>query len=117
MANKFSNEQLLMLKNAGFTAEEISLFEFNPKYAPTADELEAIMAVNSIAKTLEDIPENKQEFFNEINNTYGVLIDENLPQEELEKRVKLLAKQNPKLAKQVASLFVLIDFADNSEEE
>ena len=115
MANKFSNEQLLALKKAGFSAEEISLFEFNPAYAPTNEEFEAIFATNEIAQSLSFLPENQSAFFKQINDTYGVLFDQNLSEDELKQQVQILAKQNPTLAKQVASLFLLIDYASNEE--
>ena len=117
MANNYSDEQLLRFKQAGFSAEEISLFMHNPAYAPTEEELEALIATNSVAETLDLLPENLDELFEQIELNYGVLLDENLPQAELKNRITILAKQNPTLAKQVAALCAITDYAGLNDED
>lgn len=117
MANKFSDEQLLRFKQAGFSAEEISLFEFNPSYAPTAEELDALIGTNAIAETLDILPKNLDRLFEHVELTYGVLLDENLPKDEFEHRVKLIAKQNPEYARQLVALLSLAEYVDLNEEE
>lgn len=117
MANKFSDEQLLKFKQAGFSAEEISLFQFNPSYAPTEEELNALLTANDVIETLEILPENLDALFEQIELTYGVLLNEDLPADELKKRIELLAKQNPTLAKQIIALGVLDEYADLDNEE
>ena len=116
MATKFSDEQLLRFKQAGFSAEEISLFEFNPSYAPTEEELDALIGTNAIAETLAILPKNLNRLFEHIELTYGVLLDEDLPKEELEKRVKLIAKQNPEYARQLVALLSLTEYVIQNEE-
>ena len=113
MAQKFSDKQLLSFIQAGFSAEEISLFGENPAYAPTDDELEALIATNDITQAVDTIPDNLPEFFAEIEKTYGVLMNEKLSKAEFESKVSELAKQNPTLAKQVATLILLLDYAEN----
>lgn len=117
MANKFSDEQLLKFKQAGFSAEEISLFQFNPSYAPTDEELNALLTANEVVETLDLLPENLDALFEQIELTYGVLLNEDLPADELKKRIEILAKQNPTLAKQVVSLAALDEYANLESEE
>ena len=112
MATKFTDEQLIMFQRAGFSAEEVSLFMHNPKYAPTPEELEALMETNDISKTLKTLPKDLDKFFNDINKTYGVLFRSNIPQKQFEEAVAELAKQNPELAKQVATFAILLDYAE-----
>lgn len=113
MAQKFSDKELLEFIQAGFTAEEISLFGEKPAYAPTAEELDALIATNGLTQALDTIPENLPEFFAAIEKTYGVLINEKLSKTAFEAKVKELSKQNPELAKQVATLILLLDYAEN----
>ena len=109
MAN-FTDEQLLRFKQAGFSAEEISLFMHNPAYAPTEEELDALLVTNSVSDALELLPENIDELLEHIELTYGVLFEEGLKDDELVKRIQLLAKQNPELAKQVAALYSITEY-------
>ncbi len=117
MATKFTDEQLMAFKRAGFSAEEVSLFAHNPKYAPTPEELDALMETNDVEKTLESLPKNLDKFFEDINKTYGILFRSNIPQKQFEEAVQELAKQNPELAKQVASFALLLDYAEETSEE
>ena len=117
MATNYSDEQLLRFKQAGFSAEEISLFMHNPAYAPTEEELEALLLTTSITNTLNVLPANLDELFEQIELTYGVILEENLPVAELAKRVELLEKQNPTLAKQVSALFAISEHAGLFDEE
>lgn len=112
MANKFSDEQLLQFKRAGFSAEEIALFEFNPKYAPTAEELDALIATKSIADTLAILPDNKEQLLKTIKSVYGIAFEKSKTPEELEKNIKILAEKNPELARQTAAMFMLTDYAE-----
>lgn len=112
MAVKYNDKQIMALKQAGFSAEDIALFQHNPSYAPTAKEFEAIMATKDIGDALAILPKDKKAFFNQIENTYGVLFEEDLSEQELQKRVELLAKQNPKLATQVLTMIELSEYAE-----
>ncbi len=116
MATQFTDEQLIAFQRAGFSAEEVSLFMHNPKYAPNPEELEALSEANDVANTLKTLPKDIDKFFDDINRTYGVLFRANVPAKEFEESVQMLAKQNPELAKQVASLALLMDYAEKSEE-
>ena len=118
MATKFTDQQLMNFQRAGFSAEEVSLFAHNPKYAPTEEELEALIETNDVEKALKTLPKDIDKFFDEVNKTYGVLFKSNIPQKQFEEAVQALAKQNPELAKQVASFALLLDYAeDNSPTE
>ena len=114
MKKKFTDEQLIAFKNAGFSAEEVSLFAHNPKYAPTAEELEALIEANDVANALKTLPKDLDKFFDDINRTYGVLFKSNIPQAQFEEAVKELAKQNPELAKQVVTFALLLDYAEET---
>ena len=111
MANNFTDEQLLRFKQAGFSAEEISLFMHNPAYAPTEDELASLLVTNSLSEAVELLPENLDGLFEHVELTYGVLFEEGLKDDELVNRIKLLAKQNPELAKQIAALYSITEYA------
>lgn len=115
MATKFTDEQLMAFQRAGFSAEEVSLFAHNPKYAPSPEELEALIETNDVAKTLNTLPKDLDKFFEDISKTYGILFKSNIPQKQFEEAVQELAKQNPELAKQVASLALLLDYAEETE--
>lgn len=108
----FTDEQLIKFKRAGFSAEEVSLFSHKPEYAPTEDELNSLLTANECADALKQLPEDLDKFFDDINKTYGVLFRANVPEKQFEESVQMLAKQNPELAKQVANLALLIDFAE-----
>ena len=114
MANKFTDEQLIAFKRAGFSAEEVSLFAHNPKYAPTPEELEALIETNDVSNALKTLPKDLDKFFDDINRTYGVLFKSNIPQSQFEEAVKELAKQNPELAKQVVTFSLLLDYAEET---
>ena len=114
MATKFTDEQLMAFKRAGFSAEEVSLFAHNPAYAPTSEELEALIETNDVSNALATLPKNLDKFFEDINKTYGVLFKSNIHQKQFEEAVQELAKQNPELAKQVASLALLLDYAEET---
>lgn len=115
MSTNFTDEQLMAYKRAGFSPEEVSLFAHNPKYAPSQEELEALMETNDVAKTLNTLPKDLDKFFEDINKTYGVLFKSNIPQKQFQEAVEALAKQNPELAKQVASFALLLDYAEETE--
>lgn len=109
MAKKFSDEELLRFKQAGFSAEEISLFQHNPEYAPTEEEFVAIETTNTIAEAVSALPSNREEFLDMIEKTYGLAFEKAKSQKELEQMFLQLAKKNPKFAAQVATYFQLID--------
>lgn len=108
----FTDEQILKFKNAGFSAEEISLFSHKPEYAPTEEELNAIQTVSDVAETLKYVPKNLKKFFKKIEKTYGVVISESSTEQEFEEGVKTLALKDPEFAKQVAAYASLIMFAE-----
>ena len=114
MAVKYNDKQIMALKQAGFSAEDIALFQHNPAYAPTPEELEAITSTKIIGDALKILPKDKKAFFNQIENTYGVLFEENLSEQEFQKRVELLAKQNPKLAEQVMTMILVSDYVEQN---
>ena len=114
MSTNFTDEQLIAFQRAGFSPEEVSLFAHNPKYAPSQKELEALMETNDVAKTLNTLPKDLDKFFEDINKTYGVLFKSNIPQKQFQEAVETLAKQNPELAKQVASFALLLDYAEET---
>ena len=113
MATKFTDEQLLALSNAGFSAEEISLFQFDPSYAPNESELNSLTACNSIKQALDELPYDIPDLIERIQKTYGILIEQNLPKAEINKKIALLAKKDPALAKQTAVLLALVDYSQN----
>ena len=115
MATQFTDEQLSALVNAGFSAEEITLFQFDPTYAPTESELNSLTATKNIKEAIDSLPSDINALIKKIESTYGILIKQNLPKKDLEEKVALLEQKDPELAKQAAILFTLVDYA--SEED
>ena len=106
---KFSEEELLRFKQAGFSAEEIMLFQHNPEYAPTIEECNALELTNALGDAMKLIPEDKQEFFELIDKTYGVAMTKATSREELRAMVLKLAQKDAKLAMQIATYLQMLD--------
>ncbi len=109
MGKKFSEEELLRFKQAGFSAEEIVLFQHNPEYAPTLEECDAIELTNTLGDAMKLIPEDKKEFFGLIDRTYGVAMTKATSREELRAMILKLAQKDSKLAIQLATYLQMLD--------
>ncbi len=117
MEQKFSDEKLLELRQAGFSNEEIALFLSKPEYAPTDEELEALMATEAVSNALDDLPEDLDEFSKKFQAEFGEIVeDKTLSEQEKSEKIKQKAAANPKLAKQIASLYFLNEYTSAEDE-
>lgn len=117
MNQKFSDEKLLEFKQAGFSAEEIMLFMNDPSYAPTDEELDALMNVQAVSDAWEGVPDDADKFTKEFDEVFGEIAkDTTLSDAEREQKIKEKAQQYPELAKQVSSLYYLDEFVFSEDE-
>ena len=116
MANKLTNEQIEKFRSAGFSEQEIALFNFNPEYAPNDEEFEAIVAIKNVSDALKMIPQDIDSFLDTVDKTYGEAIRSSTSEEEMKSKILEISKKDPKFAHQVVAYFLLDEYAGNPDE-
>ena len=117
MANKLTNEQIEKFRSAGFSEQEIALFNFNPEYAPDDEEFEAIVAIKNVSDALKMIPQDIDAFLDIVDKTYGEAIRSSTSEDEMKSKILEISKKDPKFAHQVVAYFLLDEYASSDDDE